>query len=57
MMKRNNKFMMSAMALGAAYLMRNPEARQKIKDQFKSFSGSASKKEKVKTAKSPVTTY
>lgn len=36
MMKRNNKFMMSAMALGAAYLMRNPEARQKLKDQFKS---------------------
>ncbi|WP_394583122.1 hypothetical protein LG291_06525 [Cytobacillus firmus] len=56
-MKRNNKFMMSAMALGAAYLMRNPESRQKLKDQFKSFAGSASKKNRFKTAKSPVTTY
>ncbi|MCM3707172.1 MULTISPECIES: hypothetical protein [Cytobacillus] len=56
-MKRNNKFMMSAMALGAAYLMRNPESREKLKDQFKSFAGSASKKNRVKTEKSPVTTY
>lgn len=56
MMKRNNKFMMSAMALGAAYLMRNPEARQKLKDQFQSFAGFSSKKNNVKTTKRPITT-
>lgn len=55
-MKRNNKFMMSAMALGAAYLMRSPEARQKIKDQFRSFAGTSSKKSNAKTAKRPLTT-
>ncbi|GLB58772.1 hypothetical protein [Cytobacillus sp. NCCP-133] len=54
-MKRNNTFMMSAMALGAAYLMRNPEARQKLKDQFRSFAGTSTKKNNVKTPKRPVT--
>ncbi len=56
MLKRNNKFMMSAMALGAAYLMRNPESRQKLKEQFQSFAGTSSKKNKVKTTKSPIAT-
>ncbi|MGE6226898.1 hypothetical protein [Paenibacillus chitinolyticus] len=35
------KMMFTAIGLGAAYLLRNKDARQKLKDQFQSFAGSA----------------
>lgn len=35
-----NKLAFTTVALGAAYLMRNKEARQKLKQQFQSFSKS-----------------
>ncbi|MFC7363573.1 MULTISPECIES: hypothetical protein [Bhargavaea] len=36
-----NKMMMTALGLGAAYLMRNKESRDKLKGQFNDFSGTA----------------
>ncbi|EMR06246.1 hypothetical protein C772_01891 [Bhargavaea cecembensis DSE10] len=38
-MKRN-KMLMTALGLGAAYLMRNKESRDKLKGQFNDFAGS-----------------
>ncbi|WP_213424011.1 hypothetical protein [Bhargavaea massiliensis] len=35
-----NKMMMTALGLGAAYLMRNKESRDKLKGQFNDFAGS-----------------
>jgi hypothetical protein len=35
-MKRKN-LMMTTVALGAAYLMRNPKSRQKLMNQFQAF--------------------
>ncbi|MCW1928628.1 hypothetical protein [Bhargavaea beijingensis] len=34
-----NKMMMTALGLGAAYLMRNKESRDKLKGQFNDFAG------------------
>lgn len=39
-MKRN-KMLMTALGLGAAYLMRNRESRDKLKGQFNEIAGSA----------------
>jgi hypothetical protein len=36
-----NKMMMTALGLGAAYLMRNKESRDKLKGQFNDFAGTA----------------
>lgn len=33
------KSMLTAVALGAAYLLRNKDSRQKLMDQFQSFTG------------------
>ncbi len=41
---RMNKMAMAALGLGAAYLMRNKGARDKLMKQFESFSSSASTK-------------
>lgn len=35
----NNKFTLTAIGLGAAYLMRNKNAREKLMKQFESFTG------------------
>jgi len=37
------KMMMTTVALGAAYLLRNKKSRQKLKDQFRNFAQSAIK--------------
>lgn len=34
-----NKMLMTALGLGAAYLMRNKESRDKLKGQFNDFAG------------------
>lgn len=36
---KNNKLAMTTLALGAAYLLRNKDSRQKLKDQFSSLGG------------------
>lgn len=38
----NKKLMFTAAAMGAAYLMRNPEARQKLMGQVQNFTKSGS---------------
>ncbi|MEH7126074.1 hypothetical protein V7122_03995 [Bacillus sp. JJ1532] len=34
-----NKWALTTLALGAAYLLRNDKSRQKLKKQFRSFAG------------------
>ena len=38
MATRNNKALLAALGLGAAYLMRNKQSRDKLAKQFESFS-------------------
>ncbi|WP_313799175.1 hypothetical protein [Cytobacillus sp.] len=42
-MKRSN-IAMTALALGAAYLMRNDKAREKLKSQFQALGGPSKRK-------------
>lgn len=41
-----NKLAVTTVALGAAYLLRNKESRQKLKEQFQSFMNSSKKSKK-----------
>lgn len=40
-----NKFAIAALGIGAAYVMRNKDARGKLMKQFESLSGTSTKKE------------
>lgn len=44
-----NKFAMAALGIGAAYLMRNKDARGKLMKQFEAMSAPSSKKESDNT--------
>ncbi|WP_165820902.1 hypothetical protein [Pueribacillus theae] len=43
---KKNKLAMTTVALGAAYLLRNKDSRQKLKEQFQSFMNSSRKSKK-----------
>jgi hypothetical protein len=43
MMMVRKKLMMTTVALGAAYLLRNPKSRQKLKNQFQTFAEKSKK--------------
>jgi len=44
-----NKFAIAALGIGAAYVMRNKDARGKLMKQFESLSGTSTKKESNNT--------
>ncbi len=41
---KKNKLMMTTLAVGAAYLLKNKKSRDKLMDQFQSFAGQTEKR-------------